>query len=428
MRNRILLSITFIATTSLFASYAMADNHGADIAIRVGPGDSKVGYDTKDYKTDSRAIAARVGEPTDLLKFVKNPPLGLPPIPQPEYNPITDEKVQLGKKLFFDRRLSLNDTFSCAMCHIPEQGFTSHEVVKAVGVEGRSGRRNSPTIYNVAYLTRLFHDGRESTLENQVWAPLLDHREMAMTSIGHVLGKIESIKEYEGEFEKAFDGRGVDIETLGHALASYQRVLVSGNSPFDRWYYAKEEKAISAKAKNGFKLFMGKAHCATCHVVREDHALFTDNALHNTGIGYERSMGKEPEAVRMPIAPGIFAMVKQSHLDELGHTGPIGDLGFYEVTQDPDDRWKYRTPSLRNVALTAPYMHDGSILTLEGIVEFYNKGGIPNVTQSPLIRPLNLTPEEMSNLVAFLNTLTGDNVVEIISDAYSTPVGDTVVE
>ena len=197
MRTRILISLAFVATTSLFASYANADNHGADIVIRVGPGDSKVGYDTKDYKTDSRAISARVGEQTDLLKFVKNPPLGLPPIPQPERNPITDEKIQLGKKLFFDRRLSLNDTFSCAMCHIPEQGFTSHEVVKAVGVEGRSGRRNSPTIYNVAYLTRLFHDGRESTLENQVWSPLLDHREMAMTSIGHVLGKINSLKEYE---------------------------------------------------------------------------------------------------------------------------------------------------------------------------------------------------------------------------------------
>jgi cytochrome c peroxidase len=353
--------------------------------------------------------------------------LGLPPIPQPEHNPITNEKVQLGKKLFFDRRLSLNDTFSCAMCHIPEQGFTSHEIEKAVGFEGRSGRRNSPTIYNVAYLTHLFHDGRESTLENQVWGPLLARNEMAMTSIGHVLEKVRGLKEYKGEFEQAFDGRPADIETLGQALASYQRILVSGNSPFDRWYYGKEEKAISAQAKRGFSLFMGKAHCVTCHTVREDYALFTDNQMHNTGIGYNRSMGIEPDSERMLIAPGVYANVKKSHKVLVGHK-PLSDLGYYEVTQDPDDRWKYRTPTLRNVALTAPYMHDGSIPTLEGIMTFYNDGGFPNVTQSPLVRPLNLTPEEMADIVAFMKTLTGDNIIEIISDAFSTPVGDTISE
>jgi cytochrome c peroxidase len=138
-------------------------------------------------------------------------------------------------------------------------------------------------------------------------------------------------------------------------------------------------------------------------------------------------MGIEPDSERMLIAPGVYANVKKSHKVLVGHK-PLSDLGYYEVTQDPDDRWKYRTPTLRNVALTAPYMHDGSIPTLEGIMTFYNDGGFPNVTQSPLVRPLNLTPEEMADIVAFMKTLTGDNIIEIISDAFSTPVGDTISE
>ena len=417
-----------ILSFCLFSTGLMADPD----SVRIGPGDSKKGYETKDYQTDSLAIDARKGVPTDLLKNLEKPPLGLPPIPIPENNPVTKEKVDLGKKLFFDRRLSLNDTFSCAMCHIPEQGFTNHEIEKSVGVEGRSGRRNAPTIYNVAYATRLFHDAREHTLEDQVWAPLLAHNEMAMTSIGHVVEKIRSIDDYDGQFEKVFDGEQANVVTIGKALADYQRLLVSGNSPFDRWYYADEENAISEQAKRGFNLFTGKANCSTCHTIKEDYALFTDNKLHNTGIGYVVSMGIEPESERMLIAPGIYVDVKKSYKEHVSggkeHLQRIGDLGHYEVTQDPDDRWKYRTPTLRNVALTAPYMHDGSLPTLKAVIEFYNKGGIPNVTQSPLINPLNLTENEMDDLVAFLKTLNGDNIKEIISDAFSTPVGDTVVD
>ena len=266
----------------LFTSALMAHPN----SVRIGSGDSKLGYESNDYKTDSLAIAARKGQPADLLKSLEEPPLGLPPIPVPEKNPITEKKVGLGKKLFFDRRLSLNDTFSCAMCHIPEQGFTSHEIEKSVGFEGRSGRRNSPTIYNIAYATRLFHDAREYTLENQVWGPLLAHNEMAMTSIGHVVDKIRSIDEYDSLFEEAFDGKQANVTTIGKALASYQRLLVSGNSAFDRFYYNNEEDAISDQAKQGFKLFTGKANCVICHTIDEDYSLFTDNKLHNTGIGY----------------------------------------------------------------------------------------------------------------------------------------------
>jgi len=402
--------------------------------VRIGAGDDKTGYETTGYRTDSVAITARKGKKADLIRVIDNPPLGLPKIPVPVNNPLTVEKIDLGRKLFFDRRLSLNDTFSCAMCHIPEQGFTSHEVEKAVGFEGRSHRRNSPTIYNTAYLERLFHDGRETTLENQIWGPLLARNEMAMTSMGQVIQKVKNMPDYDGLFEAAFDGKSIDIVTMGQAIASYQRVLVSGNSPFDRWYYAKEEDAISAQAKRGFELFLGKAHCISCHTVGSKHALFTDNKLHNTGLGFKRSMGKEPDKERMLIAPGTYAYVLKSKKAIVGHK-PIPDVGFYEVTQNPDDRWKYRTPSLRNVALTAPYMHDGSMLTLDDVIAFYNQGGMlknesnfPNVTQSPLIQPLGLTEGEIEDLTAFMKTLTGDNIAEVISDAFATPVGDTTNE
>lgn len=163
--------------------------------------------------------------------------------------PVTKAQIKLGRRLFYDRRLSFNETFSCAMCHIPEQGFTSNELSTAVGVEGRSVRRNSPTIYNVAYVSRLFHDARESTLEQQVWGPLLARNEMANPSVGHVIDKIESLAAYDGLFETAFAGKKPGMETIGAALAAYQRSLVSANSPFDRWFYANEPGALSEQQK-----------------------------------------------------------------------------------------------------------------------------------------------------------------------------------
>lgn len=402
--------------------------------VRIGAGDDKAGYETTGYQTNSVAISARQGTKADLIRVIENPPLGLPKIPVPVNNPLTVEKIDLGRKLFFDRRLSLNDTFSCAMCHIPEQGFTSHELEKAVGFEGRSNRRNAPTIYNTAYLERLFHDARETTLENQIWGPLLARNEMAMTSMGQVIQKVKNMPDYAGLFEAAFDGKGPDIVTMGKALASYQRVLVSGNSAFDRWYFGKEANAISEKAIRGFNVFKGKGQCITCHSVGQKTALFTDNMMHNTGLGFKRSMGKEPDKERMLIAPGTYAYVLKSKKALVGHP-PIPDVGFYEVTQDPDDRWKYRTPSLRNVALTAPYMHDGSMLNLGDVIAFYNEGGMlknesnfPNVTQSPLIQPLGLTEGEIDDLITFMKTLNGDNIAEVISDAFATPVGDTTNE
>lgn len=416
--SAIFLVLALCAPVGIHADLSESSDHAV-----FGPGDNKQGYESTDYQTNTLDLEQRTGEEAVLIDFVKNPPLGLPPVPIPKDNPVTTEKIQLGRKLFFDRRLSINDTFSCAICHIPEQGFTSNEIQTAVGVEGRTVKRNSPTVYNSAYLERIFHDGRESTLEQQVWSPLLARNEMANPSIGYVINKIKAIQEYDGLFEAAFKGRGPTMETIGMALASYQRALNAANSPFDRWYFGKEEDAVSDQVKRGFEVFMGKGSCSACHVLNKEYALFSDNLLHNTGIGFQESMGIEPKTRRVQLAPGVYTHLDTSVIKSVSRPKE-NDLGLYEVTENPNDRWKYRTPSLRNVSLTAPYMHNGSLLTLHDVMVFYNDGGVPNELLSPLIRPLNLTGTEIDELVVFLESLTGNNVSVLVKDAFAAPIGD----
>jgi len=374
-------------------------------------------------------IHQRQGKATDLLALTQSPPLGLPPLNRVQQKNLSADRIALGRKLFFDRRLSLNDTLSCAMCHVPDQGFTSNEIATAVGFEGRSVRRNTPSLYNVAHAKTLFHDAREDSLEQQVWGPFLATNEMANPSIGYVINKLRKFTDYQDLFETSFDGQGPNMQTVGLALAAYQRSLLSADSPFDRWYFAKQpptQANFSKQAEAGFKLFTGKARCSTCHTIGADSALFSDHALHNTGLGYLNSMGQKPETQRVMLAPGIFVEVDSKIIDSVSET-PIADLGHYEVSQDPDDRWKYKTPILRNVAITAPYMHNGSLPSLRSVVEFYNQGGIANSGLDPLITPLNLNDTEIDQLVVFLQSLTGSNVDTLVSDAFAAPIGDTVV-
>ena len=385
-------------------------------------GDNKQNYIDKNYQTQSIALNHRLGKRWDLQANLINPPLGLPPVPVPANNPITADKIALGRKLFYDRRLSLNNTFSCAMCHVPEQGFSSHEMATAVGIEGRSVRRNSPTIYNIAYANRLFHDGRETTLEQQIWAPLLASNEMGNPSIGYVIERIKSLPDYQGLFEQSFDAEA-NMLTVGQAIASYERSLVSADSPFDRWHFNQQADAVSESAKKGYQLFTGKGQCSGCHTIDASYAILTDNQFHNTGIGYLNSMGKASEQLKIQIAPGVFVEVDSENLASIAEES-IGDLGRYEITQNPQDRWKYKTPSLRNIALTAPYMHNGTLSTLKEVVNFYNQGGVINKTLDPLIKPLNLSNTEIKDLVEFLNSLTGSNVSQLVSDAYAAPIGE----
>lgn len=394
----------------------------ADEIIRLAPGDYKANYNDSDYKTDSLSLNLRSGSTANLLEIAQTKQLGLPELTAPADNQPDALKIALGRKLFFDRRLSRNKTMSCAMCHVPEQGFTNNEMARSIGSEGRGLKRNAPTILNVAYYERLFVDLREFSLEQQVWSPLLASNEMNNPSIGYVIETILNAEDYTGRFQQAFGGP-VTMGRVGYALAQYERSLISGDSRFDRWLYGNEPLALSSSETLGYQVFTGKGGCSSCHLIQKDHALFTDQKAHNTGIGYWDSMLRPPQEVAVQLAPGITAKIDQARIASVGGAKE-NDVGLYEVTLNPADRWKYRTPGLRNVALTAPYMHNGELLTLEAVVDFYNRGGITNELLSPLLKPLDLTPKERDALVDFLKSLTGSNVKALVSDAFAVPIGD----
>lgn len=418
------LALALALVLSIFTSSLLASQSSNPQDIRLAPGDDKTGYEQQNYTTNSLSLEQRNGVSADLLSIAKANQLGLPVLSEEVTQGLTSSIIQLGRKLFFDRRLSLNKTMSCAMCHIPEQGFSNNELARPIGFEGRALKRNAPTILNVAYVDRLFADARESSLEQQVWSPLLASNEMNNPSIGYVIDTINDSDDYSQVFENAF-GEPANMLNIGVALAQYERSLISGNSRFDRWLFAKETKALNANEIAGYYLFIGKAGCIACHHIKQSEktALFTDNLLHNTGVGYRDSMLSPASTVSVQIAPGITTKLDQKIINSIGSEKP-NDLGRYEVTLDPNDRWKYRTPSLRNIALSAPYMHNGKFLSLQDVIVFYNQGGEPNPLLSPLIRPLNLSKSEQANLAAFLRSLTGSNLKTLIADAFAAPIGD----
>ena len=379
---------------------------------RVGRGDERSGYETTEYVTDSRRIGVLGGESARLQALAAEPPLGLPPMAAGQT--ASAAGIRLGRRLFFDRRLSFNGTLSCANCHVPEQGFTQNELRTPLGIEGRSVKRNAPALYNVAYRTTLFFDGREENLVQQIWSPLLAENEMGNPSVGTVLRQLRELDDYDASFQAAY-GEGVGMQTLGRALAEYQRALLSADSPFDRWYFGGEADALPESAKRGFALFVDRG-CSECHQLQDGYAHFTDDDFHNTGLGFRRAM--EPSR-RVQLAPGVFVDRK----DDIPEPR-LSDLGRYEATGRPQDRWKFRTPSLRNVAVTAPYMHDGSLATLAEVVDFYNAGGVPNEGLDPRIRPLGLAPHHKGDLIAFLKSLNGSNLDALAADARLAPIGD----
>ena len=342
-----------------------------------------------------------------------DPTLGLPRVSAPSGQ--TAAQIELGRKLFMDRRLSRNGTMSCGMCHIPEQGFAANEMATAIGMQGRSLRRNAPTLLNVAFQRTLFHDGRSDSLESQVWDPLLAPDEMGNPTRSALVAKVSALPDYSAPFERAFPQRGATEQTIAAALASYERALIAADSPFDRWFLGGEASALSSSERAGFDLFTGKAGCSACHTVGTDSALFTDHGFHNSGVGWLHA-STDDRRVSVPLGGGEMAEVSVAEMTAL-FGGRTHDDGRFEVTHEPSDRWAYKTPSLRNVALTAPYMHDGSLATLSDVIEFYDRGGIDNPGKDPLLRPLHLTDAEKQQLVVFLLTLTSDQVRRLAAEA-----------
>lgn len=288
-------------------------------------------------------------------------PAGLPKIRFPKDNPPTEAKIALGKQLYFDPRLSSDNTVSCATCHDPKKGWSNGEAV-ATGVGGLKGGRSAPTIINAAYTGMHFWDGRASSLEDQALGPIQNPIEMKM-SLGDVVEKLNGVEGYREQFQAVF-GTDVTPEGIAKAIAAYERTVLSGDAPFDR-FKAGDKTALSESAQRGLKLFTGKAHCSACH----SGPNFTDNAFHNVGVGMDR---EQP------------------------------DLGRYEHSKLEGDRGAFKTPTLREIARTAPYMHDGSLATLEDVVEHYNKGGVPNPQLDESIFKLDLTAQQKADLIAFL--------------------------
>jgi len=309
---------------------------------------------------------------------VIQPPLGLPPVPVPPDNPPTADTIALGRKLYYDAGLSLDGTVSCATCHAPNLGFTDDRPV-SLGVGHKTGTRSAPTVINSAYSSLQFWDGRAASLEKQAEGPMANPVEMAHTLEG-VVEKLQANPGYREEFKKAWGTDQITIDMVTKSIASFERTVLSGDSPFDRFYYGKDKNALSASAQRGLKVFVDtkKGNCAVCHTIGPKYALFTDNAFHNVGVGVDLS-------------------------------GQFADTGRYSQTKDEVDMGRFKTPTLRNIAQTAPYMHDGSLPRLKDVIDHYIGGGNSNPHLDKEVHVLDfLTGEERADLLEFLNSLTGE--------------------
>jgi cytochrome c peroxidase len=296
------------------------------------------------------------------------PPAGLPALQWPRANRYSAAKVELGRYLFFDKRLSADETISCATCHDPRFAFTDGAAV-STGIRSQKGNRSAPTVINRGYALAQFWDGRANSLEEQVKGPMANPIEMGNTHEA-VVGKLRGIAGYRPMFAAAFGSEEINIDRVAMAIASFERTVLSGNAPYDR-YKRGDKKAMSPEQVRGMAVFFDKAKCDKCH----EGPNFTLNAYANLGIGSDK---------------------------------PEPDVGRFAVTKDPRDWGVFKTPTLREIEHTAPYMHDGSLKTLEDVVEFYNKGGIANKNLDPNIKRLNLTDAEKRELVAFLKALSGE--------------------
>jgi cytochrome c peroxidase len=306
---------------------------------------------------------------TIVLDGISVPDIGpLPvPVPVPTGNGRHAAKIELGKQLFFDGRLSRNNQVSCAYCHIPGSGFSDPHPT-SLGVDDLIGGRQAPTVLNTAFSPLLFWDGRAKSLEEQVLGPIQNPIEMAET-LDHLVSKLQTVKGYRRQFRNVF-GTEISSQGIAKAIAAFARTLISTNSAFDK-YALGDKQAMNQAAIKGMALFKDKARCILCH----NGPNFTDNQFHNLGV------------------PQV---------------GPLKmDLGRYDVTHRERDKGAFKTPTLRSILETAPYMHDGVFLSLEEVIEFLDKGGGANQNLSPLMKPLGLTQEEKADLLAFLEAITG---------------------
>jgi cytochrome c peroxidase len=321
----------------------------------------------------------------------------------PPDNPQTPEKISLGQRLFFERRLSVDGTVSCSTCHDPQLAFTDRKPL-SVGIKGRVGQRNAPTILNALYNKTQFWDGRVNTLEEQAANPIVNAFEMGHPNLDAAVAQIASVEEYQQAFQRVF-GRAANGPDLLRAIASYERTQLSFDSPFDR-FIAGDNNAIDASAKRGWELFNTQARCNKCHALTDsqrDVTVFTDNDFHNIGIGIIRHnvVGLARQAEQL-IKSGDTAGIDRAAIQT-----DMSALGRFLITKKQKDTASFKTPDIRNVLVTGPYFHDGSQATLWDVIDHYNKGdGLQNPYLDEDIQPLALTETDIDDLVAFMASLT----------------------
>jgi len=345
-------------------------------------------------------VLDQLGLATDVAK----PPAAFDPVIWkafvPEDNALTPDRVSLGRKLYFDKRLSADGSVSCATCHDATRAFTDQRAV-SIGIERQLGKRNAPTTLNVALLQTLFWDGRSPSLDHQARQPILNPVEMGMADEKIAMKAIADDPEYQQAFRKAY-GREMNYEDLGRAIGAFERTLVFMDSPLRR-FLAGDTQAISAQARAGWELYNAKARCAACHPLNPSNPLGTDNRFHNVGVSARH---QDFEALGRQAIKLLKEDPSEQRLDELAVGTDLSELGRFMVTRNRVDMGSFRTPLILNVGITPPYMHDGSLATLWDVMDHYNKGGEANPFLDGGIEPLALTEEEIDQLVAFLFTLT----------------------
>lgn len=351
---------------------------------------------------------ARVQELIGTVDLAVSPP-GVDPViwaaSIPEDNALTPERVALGRALYFETRLSSDGTVACATCHDVSKGFTDQKVTSE-GVQGLLGQRNSPTTLNAMLLQTQFLDGRAPSLEEQAKLPVTNPVEMGMPSGEEAIARIAEDPEYQRMFREAY-GRDPNFEDFARAVASFERTLVFLDAPFDRFLKGDAE-AIPPEARQGWVLFNGKARCNSCHQISPANPLGTDHQFHNIGVS-ARAQDFEKMALDALVAlegKGVEAV------DSLAIETDLSELGRFLVTKDRSDIGTFKTSQLRNVGITPPYMHDGSMPTLWDVMDHYNRGGEPNTYLDGGIEPLALTEEEIDAVVALMFTMTDDRFAE----------------
>lgn len=391
-----LVGVWLLAVTG--AGLRQADGQTADQIPRTEHGAAAMDYQLREFDKLLPAVKA------------EEVPHGFDPVIWaalvPADNRMTEERAALGKKLFFDKRLSKDGTVSCATCHDVTRAFTDQRATSE-GIGGQLGRRNAPTTMNTALLQTLFLDGRAPTLDHQARLPIINPIEMGFPDGESAVKAIADDAEYQQMFQKAY-GRGINYEDIGRALGAFERTMVFLDSPFRRFLEG-DEQAISADAKEGWRLFNEKARCVSCHHMSLSNPLGTDNRFHNIGVSARH---QDFEELARKGMKALQEDPSEAKLEQLALATDMSELGRFMATKDRSHIGAFRTSMLLNIGITGPYMHDGSLETLWDVMDHYNKGGEANLFLDGGMEPLALTEQEIDQVVAFMFALTDDRFAE----------------